>query len=315
MIRKIFQITAAVILIAFIGLFIWGYAPDIPLNTLKKDYANQESEFVKLANGMAVHLRDEGPADAPAIILLHGSNASLHTWDKWTAQLKRQYRVIRFDQAGHGLTGPQPKDCYTTGCYVEAVDLVARQRGLAKFTLGGNSMGGGIAYAYARAHPKKLDGLILVDPSGAPQKKKPDLPIGFRIAQIPGISWLTQIITPRSIIESSLKQSVSNQAVVTPANVDLYWKMLRREGNRRATSLRFAEYANRRQTKPMKDSPIPALVLWGEEDRLIDVSAAPWFAQQFKGSQVKIYKRIGHLPMEEIAGISAKDVADWMAAP
>lgn len=313
MIGKIFKWAAALILIGFIGLFIWGYAPDIPLADLKKDYANKESEFVKLANGMTVHLRDEGPADAPAIILLHGSNASLHTWDKWTAQLQGQYRIIRFDQAGHGLTGPHPKDCYTTDCYVEAVDQIAANRGLNQFTLGGNSMGGGISYAYARAHPEKLTGLILVDPSGAPQKKKANLPIGFRIAQMPGISWLTRIITPRSIIETSLKQSVSNQAIVTPANVDLYWKMLRRTGNRRATALRFAEYRGRKQDAPLKASPIPTLVMWGKEDKLIDVSAAPWFTQQFGKSQTKIYKGIGHLPMEEIAEVSATDVRNWMA--
>jgi pimeloyl-ACP methyl ester carboxylesterase len=314
MIGKIFKWVIGLILIAFIGLLIWGYAPDIPLEELKKDYANKESEFVKLSNGMTVHLRDEGPADAPAILLLHGSNASLHTWDKWTEQLKSQYRIIRFDQAGHGLTGPHPKDCYTTDCYVEAVDLVAAQRGLTTFTLGGNSMGGGISYAYARTHPGKLSGLILVDPSGAPQKKKADLPIGFRIAQMPGINRLTQIITPRSIIEASLKQSVSNQAIVTPANVDLYWKLLRREGNRSATGLRFAEYSKRKQVEPLKASPIPALVMWGDEDKLIDVSAAPWFAEQFAKSQTTIYKGIGHLPMEEIAERSGKDVSDWMAA-
>jgi pimeloyl-ACP methyl ester carboxylesterase len=314
MFGKLLKGAVALIGIAFIGLLLWGYAPDIPLAELKKDYANKESEFVTLPSGMTVHLRDEGPINAPALILLHGSNASLHTWDKWTARMSGQYRIIRFDQAGHGLTGPHPKDCYTVNCYVEAVDQVARQRGLVKFILGGNSMGGGISYAYARQHPEKLAGLLLVDPSGAPQKKKADLPIGFRIAQLPGISWLTQIITPRSLVETSLKQSVSNQDIVTPANVDLYWKMLRREGNRRATGLRFAEYGNRKQAAPLTGSPIPTLIIWGDKDKLIDVSAAPWFAKQFTNNQIKIYHGIGHLPMEEIANQSASDVSAWIVA-
>jgi pimeloyl-ACP methyl ester carboxylesterase len=286
----------------------------VPIEELKAKYANQESEFVDIGNGMTVHLRDEGPADAPAIILLHGSNDSLHTWDAWTNALKQKYRIIRFDQAGHGLTGPHPKDCYTMSCYVEAVDRVAKDRGLEKFTLGGNSMGGGISYAYARAHPGKLDGLILVDPSGAPQTKPRQLPIGFRIAQTPGINKLTEILTPRSIIETSLRQSVSNQTIVTPENVDLYWNMLRREGNRRATGLRFAEYATRKQEQPLKTSPIPTLVMWGDEDKLISVDSAPWFAAQFTDNTSKIYKGIGHLPMEEIAEQSANDVLVWMEA-
>jgi pimeloyl-ACP methyl ester carboxylesterase len=312
MIKKILGAIAALIGIAFIALFVWGYASDIPLETLKTKYANTESEFVDLGNGLKVHLRDEGPKDAPAILLLHGSNASLHTWDEWTAKLKGNYRIIRFDQAGHGLTGPHRKDCYTLDCYVEAVDRVANNRGLKSFTLGGNSMGGGISYAYARKHPQRLEGLILVDASGAPETKKADLPIGFRIARMPGINKLMQVITPRAIIETSLKQSVSNQAVVTPEHVDLYWNMLRREGNRRATGLRFAEYAKRIPFEPLKNSPIPALILWGDEDKLINVGAVPWFEVQFPVHQTHIYKGIGHLPMEETPDASAQDVAAWM---
>ena len=312
--RKFLKWVGIILLLIVAGLFFWGYAPDVPIEELKAKYANQESEFVDIGNGMTVHLRDEGPADAPAIILLHGSNASLHTWDAWTDTLKQKYRIIRFDQAGHGLTGPHPKDCYSMSCYVEAVDRVAKDRGLTKFTLGGNSMGGGISYSYAHAHPGKLNGLILVDPSGAPQTKPRQLPIGFRIAQTPGINKLTEIITPRSLIETSLRQSVSNQKIVTPENVDLYWNMLRREGNRRATGLRFAEYATRKQEEPLRASPIPTMVMWGDEDKLISVDSAPWFAAQFTNNTSKIYKRIGHLPMEEIADQSANDVLAWMEA-
>jgi len=316
--RKFLKWSAGTLLLLFAGIFIWGYAPDIPVEELQAKYANAESEFVELGDGLTVHLRDEGPAasaeDTPAIILLHGSNASLHTWDGWTDRLKSKYRIIRFDQAGHGLTGPHPADCYSLECYVDVVDQVAKNRGLEKFVLGGNSMGGGVSYAYARKHPEKLAGVVLVDPSGAPETKKADLPIGFRIAQMPGISKLMQVFTPRSIIEASLQQSVSNQDVVTPKNVDLYWHMIRRPGNRRATGLRFAEYASREQAAALTNIQVPALILWGDEDRLIDVGAAPWFAQQFTDSRVKIYEGIGHLPMEETVDESAGDVLNWMAA-
>jgi pimeloyl-ACP methyl ester carboxylesterase len=56
---------------------------------------------------MQVHVRDEGPRDDPApIVLLHGTGASLHTWEGWTRQLAHKRRVIRFDLPGFGLTGP-----------------------------------------------------------------------------------------------------------------------------------------------------------------------------------------------------------------
>lgn len=312
MLKKILGGFLLLIVALLIAVFIWGYAPDIPVATLKTKYANAESEFIDLGGGMIVHLRDEGPVGAPAIILLHGSNASLHTWNEWTAALKGKYRIIRYDQAGHGLTGPHPKGCYTAACYVDVAGKVAANRGLSKFTIAGNSMGGWVAYEYAKAHPGRLNGLILVDPSGAPETKPANLPIGFKIARMPVINHLMDYITPRSIIEKSLRETVTNQAVVTRTKVDRYWELLRRPGNRKATRLRFAARTAMPQTKPVANSPVPALILWGKDDKLIHASAAPWFANQFQQHRVIIYKDTGHLPMEEAARQSGRDVAEWM---
>jgi pimeloyl-ACP methyl ester carboxylesterase len=314
MLKRIFFGIFAIVAVAFAALFIWGYAPDIPLSELKAKYANAESEFVNLGGGLNVHIRDEGPDNAPAIILLHGSNASLHTWDDWTARLKGRYRIIRFDQAGHGLTGPHPVDCYSAACFVDVVGKVAQNRGLTKFTLAGNSMGGWITYEYAKAHPERLNSIILVDPAGAPAAKPADLPIGFKIARTPVLNKLMLFISPRSVIEKSLRQTVSNQAIISDSMVDMYWNMLRRPGNRAATIKRFAARDTMTIAEPMAPSPIPALILWGSEDKLINVGAAPWFAKQFTQNKVQIYKGIGHLPMEEAGEQSAKDVADWMAS-
>ncbi|MGL5839216.1 MAG: alpha/beta fold hydrolase [Sphingorhabdus sp.] len=314
--RKFLKWLAILLVIAVAGLFLWGFAGDIPAKELRIKYANAESEFVDLGNGMTVHLRDDGPRQAPAIILLHGSNASLHTWQQWVDRLDKDYRIIRFDQSGHGLTGPHPKDDYSIAAFVDTVDRVARNRGLTRFYLGGNSMGGGIAHAYAVRHPGKLAGLILVDPSGAPDAKPRQLPIGFRIMAMPGINRLATVITPRSVIEKSLQGSVSNQAVVTPAEVDEYWELLRYPGNREATLKRFAA---KRMPIAEKDisaatRAIPTLILWGEEDKLIPASAAKWFGKIYTRNVTRIYKGIGHLPMEENPEQSAADVRKWLTA-
>ena len=314
MIWKAIKWLLAIIVLAFAGLFIWGYAADVPLAELKAKYANAESEFVDLGEGLTVHLRDEGPADAPSIILLHGSNASLHTWDEWTQRMKDKYRIIRFDQPGHGLTGPHPKDDYSVAAFADAVDRVAANRGLGRFTLGGNSMGGGIAYEYAKTHPEKLAGLILVDSGGQPEAKPTALPIGFRIMQWPVINELATIITPRSIIDQSLRSSVSKGSYIDDAEVDLYWELLRRSGNREATIKRFGHRsAQPKDAFDPKPLATPALILWGEEDRLIPVSSAAWFAKRFPDSRTHIYKGIGHIPMQELPDESARDVIEWMA--
>ena len=315
--RKFLKWAVLLFLALIAALFAWGYAGDIPVSELRAKYANAESEFVDLGDGMTVHLRDEGPKDAPAIILLHGSNASLHTWQQWVDRLGKDYRIIRYDQPGHGLTGPHPQDDYSANAFVDVVDRIAKNRGLETFFLGGNSMGGWVSHEYAKAHPEKLQGLILVDAAGAPDAKPKSLPIGFRIARLPLLNKLAQVITPRSIIETSLKQTVSNKAIVTNAEIDEYWELLRYPGNREATGKRFAQYGSRLTGTPISEAThkVPALILWGDEDSLIPVSSAKWFQAQYTDNVTHIYPRIGHLPMEEAAEATAKDVGDWLKQP
>jgi pimeloyl-ACP methyl ester carboxylesterase len=314
MIKKALKWLAIALFLLMLGVGIWGYAGDIPAKNLRAKYANAQSEFVELGNGLTVHLRDEGPKGAPAIILLHGSSSSLHTWDEWTKKLSGKFRVIRFDQIGHGLTGPEPKDCYTAACFTDTVDRVAANRGLSKFILGGNSMGGWVSWEYAKAHPDKLAGLILVDAAGAPSAKPKSLPIGFRIMGMPGINKLATIITPRSLVEKSLYQSVSKPEYITAKEVDLYWELLRYPGNRDATIKRTM--ARRGLATPQKDvSPtlqIPTLILWGKEDKLIPVSAVKWFEDHLPEHKTSIYAKTGHLPMQEVAQQSAQDVETWL---
>jgi hypothetical protein len=74
-----------IIMLFILGIFL--YSPDIPLNELKKTYTNQFSKFIEIEE-MNVHYRDEGEGEV--ILLIHGTGASLHTWDKWTNELKKK---------------------------------------------------------------------------------------------------------------------------------------------------------------------------------------------------------------------------------
>ncbi len=162
-------------LLALVGLLVIGFlllrTPDTGSAQMRAKYGAPPSQFVQIGEGVTVHLRDEGPRDAPAIVLLHGSNADLHTWEPWVQALKDRYRVIRFDQVGHGLTGPDPREDYSRDNYVADILEVADTLGLKQFVLGGNSMGAKHALAFAVAHPGRVTGLVLVDGSGGPMLK------------------------------------------------------------------------------------------------------------------------------------------------
>jgi pimeloyl-ACP methyl ester carboxylesterase len=311
--KRFFKWLGLAVLILLIGGFAIGYTPDTDANAMRTKYGGGASQFVDLGGGLKVHVRDEGPRDAPVIVLLHGSNSSLQTWDPWTAKLAATYRVIRFDQSGHGLTGPHPKRDYSMAAFVGTVDALTRKLGFQKFTLAGNSMGGGIALNYAIAHPDRLTGLVLVDAGGAPDAKPRALPIGFRIAQTPVLRDITLYVTPRSFIEKSMHQSVSVQSIVTDQMVDRYWELLRYPGNRQATLDRFTTKRVPTDPAAIRAIKVPTLVIWGEEDSLIPFSAGQWFAANIPGSKLVSYKAVGHIPMEEAPDRSVTDLMNWLS--
>lgn len=310
--KRFFKWLGISLLLTIVGGLIIGWTPDTDAAAMRAKYGAPPSQFIDV-DGMKVHVRDEGPRDAPVIVLLHGSNSSLHTWEPWTKILSANYRVIAFDQAGHGLTGPHPKRDYSIAAFVAAVDGVTQKLGVTKFTLGGNSMGGGIAVAYAIKHPEKLDGLVLVDAGGAPDAKPKSLPIGFRIAQTPGLRSLALYITPRILLEKSLHDSVSVQSIATPAMIDRYWELLRYPGNRQATIDRFATPRVPIDPSAIRAIKVPTLIIWGEDDKLIPFSAGKWFAANIAGATLRSYKNVGHAPMEEAAKATADDVIAWLA--
>jgi pimeloyl-ACP methyl ester carboxylesterase len=311
--KRVLKWISLAIFLTVIAALVVFWTPDTDRDSMRAKYGGAPSQFVDVGSGLTVHVRDEGPRDAPVIVLLHGSNSDLHTWDAWAKSLASNYRVIRFDQIGHGLTGPSPTRDYSPGAFVDTIDRVAKKLGASRFALAGSSMGGGVAWQYAIAHPDRLTALVLVDASGAPDLSKQSLPIGFRIAKTPVMRNIMLYVTPRSIIASSMHQAVSNQAIVSDAMINRTWDLLRYPGNRQATMDRFAT-----PQPPVKpDAPsaikVPTLILWGEDDKLLPVSGATWFAEKIPGSKVITYPGIGHLPMEETADKSVADLMNWLA--
>ncbi|QIQ86724.1 alpha/beta hydrolase [Erythrobacter sp.] len=311
---------------ALVVLFLIFRTPDTDAEAMRAKYGGAPSQFVEIGDGAVVHLRDTGPRDGLPIVLLHGSNSDLHTWDEWATGLEDTYRVIRFDQVGHGLTGPDPQADYGRANYTADIGEVADALGLEAFVIGGNSMGGKHALAYASAHPERVLGLVLVDASGGPmlreaieqegEKGQDDDGggnIGFAIAQMPGINRIVEQVTPRSLIESSLEQSVSVKSVVTEELIDRYWELLRYPGNRRATLQRFSGEYDPLSKEEIAGIAAPTLIIWGAEDRLIPLAAGRWLDRVMPQSTFVVYEEVGHLPQKEVPERSLADVREWLA--
>lgn len=312
------RIAGAIIALIAVGLAIlllFFATPTVPEETLRAMYAQAPSQFLKLPSGTSVHFRDYAPADAnkdaPVIVLLHGSNASLHTWEPWAQRLRATMRVVTVDLPGHGLTGTTVENDYSIDGMVAFVDAFTRTLGLDRpFVLAGNSMGGHIAWRFALAHPDRVSRLVLVDAGGVPPPDmNPPMPLAFRLAGNPITAVLVRRIAPRSLFESTLKKAFYDQALVTPEMVDRYWELNRREGTPAATIARFRlPRYDPAAIARLKEIKAPTLVLWGRQDGLISAPVARKFGELVPQAKIIVYDHCGHLPMEELPDRSAADV-------
>lgn len=298
-------------LAAGIGL---SWAPERSADSLKTRWAAAPSQFVAL-QGMQVHLRDEGPRDDPQpIVLIHGTSASLHTWDGWAEALKTQRRVIRMDLPGFGLTGPAPDNDYRIERYADFIVALMDHLKIRQAVLAGNSLGGGIAWRTAVQHPERVSRLVLVDAIGYPLQST-SVPLGFRLAQIGWLKPVMSQLLPRRMIEASVRNVYADPSKVTPELVDRYYELTLRAGNRdgltRRIQLRETDALSAGLVKTIRQ---PTLILWGAQDRLIPEPSGQRFHQDIAGSQYVVFEGLGHVPQEEDPQRSVAEVLKFLAS-
>lgn len=296
LLRVLGVLVVAVLVFAVAGtIAVW--APDRSVESLSARWAQPPSQFIAV-QGMQVHLRDEGPRDDPhPIVLIHGTSASLHTWDGWVDVLKGKRRVIRFDLPAFGLTGPHPQNDYSIEAYVSFVGAVLDALKVQHAVLAGNSLGGQIAWATAAAMPQRVDQLVLVDSGGYAIESK-SVPIGFRIARMPGVRVLMEHVLPRGVIESSLRNVYGDPSKVSAELIDRYYELTLRSGNRAALGYRMQQRlsGDRAVIQGLK---VPTLIMWGGKDLLIPVDNAYKFASDIADSRLVMWGDLGHVPHEE----------------
>ncbi len=315
MMKRLFAAALVIFVVAFAAAFLGLRTPDTDREEMIAKYGGADVMFADGAGGMRVHWRDEGCRTCPALILLHGSNASLHSWGPLVERLGGEYRIITYDQPGHGLTGAHPRDDYSAAGMFEALNAVANAARLDRFFLGGNSMGGWVSWRYALAYPERVDGLILIDAAGAPLRageEAPPLNLGFRMMRNPFLRPIVEHVTPRRLVEKSLRQTVSNDEFITDEVIDRYWELLRFPGNRRASVIRAVTDREPAVFEKIGGITAPTLIIWGAEDKLIHASAAETFRENIVGAEVVIFDAVGHVPMEEAPTKTANAIGRFL---
>ena len=300
-------------------------APDRPVETLVARWAPPPSEFIDL-NGQLVHYRDVGPrADPAPIVLLHGTSASLHTWEGWSKALRGQRRVISLDLPAFGLTGPFAGDyptrwagqpLYTADHYARFVLDLLDRLAVQRFVVAGNSLGGDVAWHIAAAAPDRVAQLVLVDAAGY-RFTPDDVPLGWRIARLPVLGRVTEHFLPRPFVLQGLRAVYGNPAKIDEALIDRYYELTLRAGNRAALVQRLQAWSPDEGVEKVVGVSVPTLILWGGRDRLIPPALAQRFEADIPGSQRVLFDDLGHVPHEEdpLRTVAAVKAFLGLAAP
>ena len=299
-------VTGPVFVLALLtGLWLW--TPDEDRGTLEARYAKAPSTFIEI-EGVRVHLRDTGPRDAPAVILLHGFGSSLHTWEAWAHVLEARHRVIRYDQPGAGLTGVDPTGDYSDVRGMQVLLALMDRLGVERADLVGHSMGGRVAWRFAALHPEHVRKLVLVSPDGFAShgieyNKAPAVPMLFR---------LVKYVMPKTLFRPNVAAAYGDPSLLTDAVVQRYYDLMRAPGVREALVARGEQLVLPEPLPILRTIRAPTLLLWGEKDAMIPIDNAADYLAALPDARLERLPGIGHVPQEEMPVASAQLVAAFL---
>ncbi|MBI5369145.1 MAG: alpha/beta fold hydrolase [Planctomycetes bacterium] len=271
-------------------------APDTPFRRLLVERGWQRYAMVE---GRRISYAEAG-AGRP-VFLLHGLGGSAYDWRHSLAFLaRRRFRAIAVELLGAGFSEKPADDDYSVQAQAERLAGLADALGIKRVSLVGNSLGGTVALAFAQAHPRRTQSLVLIDPACFRER----LPFYLRLARIRLLPEVgIRLIPDRALVYAIMRGLYGDASKMESDAVDEYLAELRRPG-RKSTLLEIIRHL-------LEDDPThfergiaavkaPTLVLWGEKDRLLPVAHAARLAAAIAGAHLRVYPGVGHILNQEI---------------
>ncbi|HEV7346606.1 MAG TPA: 3-oxoadipate enol-lactonase [Devosia sp.] len=251
-------------------------------------------DFVRI-NGVLLHYRLAGPADAPVLALANSLGTDARIWDGVIASLSARYRILSYDKRGHGLSGTPPGD-YGLDDHVDDLLGLLDHLGIARLALAGVSVGGLIAQGLALRAPERLAALVLCDT--AP-----------RVGDAAG--WNTRIETVRKeglaaiadgVMERWFSPGFQQQRPEELAG----WRNLFLRSDPAGYAATCATLRDTDLTGRTGAIAAPTLVVAGEADRATPVELVRTCADAIAGARFEVMPGVGHIPsIEQPAALAA----------
>lgn len=240
-----------------------------------------------------VHYYEGGPKDAETILMIHGFGADKDNWLRFAKPLTSTYHVIALDLPGFGDSSKLDVS-YDVGTQTERLAAFSKQLGLNKLHLIGNSMGGHIAALYAARYPEQVLSVALLDNAGITSPIKSEMFQRIERGEANPLlvnnaadfnNMLSFVFVKQPIIPDALKQHVAEKSIANrPLNEKIF------------SSLRDRYIPLEPELSKIQ---APTLLLWGDQDRVLDISSIAVMQPLLKQSTVVVMKDCGHVPMLE----------------
>jgi pimeloyl-ACP methyl ester carboxylesterase len=268
-------------------------------------------------HGQELSYLDSGTG--PAVLFIHGLLGSHRNWAHLVDALDTRHRVVAPDLIGHGASA-KPMGDYSLGAHAATLRDLLDHLGIARVTLVGHSLGGGIAMQFCYLFPDRVERLVLVSSGGLGRSVSPLL----RSATLPGADWVLALAASGWVRNraEAVGGTLRRLGVRPSADLTEGWlgfSSLGEAETRRAflaTARSVIDPGGQTVTAhdhlPMAIA-VPTLVVWGTRDRMIPAWHATTAQQAIAGSRVELFEGAGHFPHLEQPERFARLLGDFMA--
>lgn len=278
-----------------------------PISALRETYQDEQSRYMHI-RGVEVHYKDEG--EGPVLLMIHGSQSTLRTYDRIAELLGDRYRIIRMDLPGYGLSSAISDEAAAASQPVQIIEGLVDALRVERLTAIGVSSGGTMAAFLAAKRPALVERLILSNmPSDAYATGHLVMPEGFLAAQA---RYAASRRYDLNFWEEFLRYFAGDPARMTDAKIAEYYAFNNRppDPNQIALIAQVGDGVEAQRQFAMITTP--TLLIWGTLDPLLPESAAMALQGHLRNAQTSrvFLPDVGHYPPLEVPD----RFADIMAA-
>lgn len=251
--------------------------------------------------GAAVHVVLEGPADAPPVVLLHGFAGSLRWFDRLAARLASDHHVVRVDLLGHGGS-EKPLHGYAIADQGRLVKEALRELAVQSALIVGHSMGGAVAVSLAEQAPDVVRGLVILDEG--PDNTFGSQPLLARLGFVPLLGELLHRLAIDSMVRDGYRDAFAKEYDMADGFEDRDqvvrdFRRMTYTSYKRCWDEEGAYLRAKRLDARLRDLDVPAVVLFGSEDKFFRAEDCAAAFRQLPGVEVQLIQGAGHSPNVE----------------